>query len=567
MTLIGGSFAAPAFADENSWQSTPPLQSYLSILGQPVSRTLPGETTNLWAHFDRDQLVYGFPWNVSSSDQEWKQASPDVNGDDWDTANELDSNQALTSNSAWVNGLQFTPANTGQEPRYLGYDAALNEISNENFPIDASSNPIPAQSVMIEFPWSSVGIDPNHGQPNGSGWPNGGISAVPDYDWGVIKGAIQNCYAQFGFTDKEDSFAYNTTFSAQNNGLSPTNIENYFELLTMPEPGVNGSVRFWHYDPDGSGPYYKTISIPWVVVPNYYVEPNSIMPFGGGSEPPTSTVNGQTAAVYNTTGAQNLYIGTVTFGAEPDPISSSNAGSIIYQLWQLMNLPGTLSSEDIYSAPVGVCVNSQDNFATIKQDGTFVPVLAAENAGGPNEGISLGNLTQGVAPGTYTATFTWSIPQGFSGTSMPIVAGINDGFNDYFNQTTDIIPDDITNGYADPYEINLSDNFTNGPLNLSVTSGGSGGNTTASDVPVVGATQPALLVTPSSATINVGGTQQYIDTYYPNGQSQGNSQVVTTQSAWSAGDSSVATIGAGNGLATGATAGSTSIVALSVSEI
>jgi hypothetical protein len=455
-----------------------------------------------------------------------------------------------------VSGLQFTPSNTGQEPRYLGYDAAMNEISNENFPIDASSNPIPAQSVMIEYPWNSVGIDPNYENRTGSGWPGSSVSAVPDYAWGAIEGAIKTCYEQFGFTAPADSFTYNTTFSAQNDGLSPTNIESYFELLTMPEPGVTGSVRFWHYDPDGSGPYYKTISIPWTVIPNYYVEPDSITPFSGTQTSPTATVNGQTAAVYNTTGAQNTYTGTVTFGAEPDPINSSNAGSITYQLWQSMSQPDTLSSGDIYSAPVGVCVNSQDNFATIEQDAAFVPDPAAENAGGPNEGISLGNLTQGVAPGTYTATFTWSIPQGFSGTSMPIGAGIDDGFNDYFNQTTDIIPDDITSGYADPYEVDLGDNFTNG-LTLS----GTGGNTAASAVPVVGATQPQLLITPSEATIQEGATQQYTDQYYPNGVSQGAPQDVTNSSAWSDDDNSVATIGAGNGLATGTAAGTTTVTA------
>jgi hypothetical protein len=432
----------------------------------------------------------------------------------------------------------------------------MNEISNENFPIDASSNPIPAQCQMIKYPWNSVGIDPNCENGTGSGWPGSSVSAVPDYAWGVIGGAIQDCYKQFGFGDYTDSFADNTTFSAQSGGLSPANIENYFELLTMPEPGVTGSVRFWHYNSGGAGPYYKTISIPWTVVPNYYIVPNNITPFSGTQTSPTATVNGQTAAVYNTTGAQNTYTGTVTFGVGPDPISSSNAGSITYQLWQLMNLSDALSSEDIYSAPIGVCVNSQDNFAAIKQYGTFVPDPAAENAGGPNEGISLGNLTQGVAPGTYTATFTWSIPQGFSGTSMPIGAGIDDGYNDYFNQTTDIIPDDITSGYADPYEVDLSDNFTDG-LTLS----GTNGNTTASAVPVVGATQPALLVTPSSATINVGSSQQYTDQYYPKGVSQGDPQDVTDQSTWSAGSSAVASIGANTGLATGKAQGATTISA------
>ncbi len=244
----------------------------------------------------------------------------------------------------------------------------------------------------------------------------------------MIEGAIKDCYEQFGFTTAADSFADNPAFSAQNGGLCPTNIENYFELLTMPEPGITGSVRFWHYV-DGS-PYYKTISISWTVLPNYYVE--SIKPFG---------TSGTTTAQYG----GGPYTGTVIFGLEPDPINSSNAGSITDQLWQLMNQPNTLSLSDYYSAPIGVCVNSQNNFASIKLDDEdnpnqiFRPVTADENAGGPNEGIILGGQN-GVTPGTYTATFTWSVPSDFTGTSMPIGAGINDGYNDYMNQSTDIIP-------------------------------------------------------------------------------------------------------------------------------
>jgi hypothetical protein len=404
---------------------------------------LPDGSTG-WAHFDRGQLVYGFPWDVTDSAQEWKQAPADQYGDDWDTANAFDSSQAPSGNSAWESGLRFTGSHPGQEPRYIGYDAAMNEISNEGFPIDASSMPIPAQCQMIKEPWSNISGDPNY--LHGSGWPggpNGSVSAVPGYAWGGIEGAIKDCYKQFWFTTAADSFVDNPIFSDQNGGLSPTNIENYFELLTMPEPGVTGSVRFWHYV-DGS-PYYKTISIPWTVLPNYYV--TDLKPFG---------TSGTTTAQYG----EGPYTGSVSFVLEPDPINSSNAGSITYQLWQMMNLPNTLSSNDYYSAPIGVCVDTQDSFATITKDSTFQPVPADENAGGTNEGIVLGGQN-GVKPGTYTVTFTWSVPSsGFSGTSMPVGAGINDGYNDFMNQTTDIIPDDITNWYADSSEENLSDNFT-----------------------------------------------------------------------------------------------------------
>ncbi len=176
--LLAGLFATPALADENSWQSNPTLQSFLNILGQPTNMQLPDGSTG-WAHFDRGQSVYGFPWDVTDSAQEWKQAPADEHGDDWDTANALDSSQAPSGNSAWESGLQFTGSHPGQEPRYIGYDAAMNEISNENFPIDASSMPIPAQCQMIKEPWSNISGDPNY--LHGNGWPGKDISAVPDY--------------------------------------------------------------------------------------------------------------------------------------------------------------------------------------------------------------------------------------------------------------------------------------------------------------------------------------------------------------------------------------------------
>ncbi len=477
--LFAGLLATPAFADENSWQATyPDLQTFSGILQYPSSITLPGETTKLWAHFDRGQVIYGFSWDVTSSDQEWKQTTQtDRYGDDWQTANELDYQQA-PSNSVvpgWQNGLQFqndpnyAGPYSGQEPRYMGYDVGMNEVSNENFPIDTSGLIPPAQCVMIEQPWNSVSGDPNYTK--GSGWPSGPnspTSAVPDYTWGIIERALQNCYkTQFGFTAEADSFVNNPAFSAQNGGLSPTNIENYFELLTMPEPGITGSVRFWH-NINGS-PYYKTIEIPYTsLLPVYYAQ--SIDPFSGSPGVTTAQDNG------------TQYTGTVTFGVKPETIDSSNSDQTDVQLANLINL--SLTASDILSAPVAVCVNSEDNYAAISTTDTtpYQPVSAVENCGGPGEGITLGSLTQGgVAPGAYTATFTWSVPSDFTGTSMPIGAGINDGYNDWDNATTDIIPDDITTNCADISEEYMIDDYTH--VNVPVTgapSGTSGSGTTGS---------------------------------------------------------------------------------------
>jgi hypothetical protein len=75
--------------------------------------------------------------------------------------------------------------------------------------------------------------------------------------------------------------------------------------------------------------------------------------------------------------------------------------------------------------------------------------------------------------------------------------------------------------------------------------------------PLVVVDTPVLTVTPPSATINVGGTQQFDGICYDNGQVND----VTTQSAWSSSSTSVATIGANMGDAQGASAGTTNIVA------
>lgn len=297
----------------------------------------------------------------------------------------------------------------------------------------------------------------------------------------------------------------------------------------------------------------------------------SITPFSGTQEH-TTTVNGQTAAVYNPDGVQYTYTGSVTFGLTGDTANATNSDEATQQLLNLMNLNNGLapySGEDPYYAPIAVCVNSQNNYAPIStaSSTSCYPIPAGESCGGTNEGIILGDSDNQMVPGqSYTVNFTWSLPQGFSGTSMPIAAGINDGYNDIFNLTTDIIPDDVTSGYADPYEVNLSNNYTDN-LNLTANnaSGSTGGSTTSgntnTNVPVVGATQPQLIVTPSSATIDVGGTQQYTDTYYPDGQLEGNGQDVTTSSTWTDNSTSIATIGSSTGLASGVGAGSTSITA------
>ncbi|MGD0855351.1 MAG: Ig-like domain-containing protein [Dehalococcoidia bacterium] len=71
-----------------------------------------------------------------------------------------------------------------------------------------------------------------------------------------------------------------------------------------------------------------------------------------------------------------------------------------------------------------------------------------------------------------------------------------------------------------------------------------------------------LVVSPSSATVQAGGTQQYTAKFYWNSSDEsGPGQDVTTQSGWTAADTSIASIGNNTGLATGVAAGTTGITA------
>ncbi|HTT06490.1 MAG TPA: PilC/PilY family type IV pilus protein [Steroidobacteraceae bacterium] len=95
---------------------------------------------------------------------------------------------------------------------------------------------------------------------------------------------------------------------------------------------------------------------------------------------------------------------------------------------------------------------------------------------------------------------------------------------------------------------------------ITATQGTISGSTTLTVVPPVVVTPPTLdsiTVTPSSATIHIGQTQQYtaIATY-----SDGSTQNVTSTATWTSGTTTVATIGAG-GLATGGGIGSSVITA------
>lgn len=73
-----------------------------------------------------------------------------------------------------------------------------------------------------------------------------------------------------------------------------------------------------------------------------------------------------------------------------------------------------------------------------------------------------------------------------------------------------------------------------------------------------GTTLVSVVVTPATASIAMGATQQYTATA---NFADGSARVVTTESAWTAGTPAVATIGVANGLARGVSGGNTNISA------
>ena len=287
IALLAGLFITPAFADNGSNQD---LQQYLSILGDQPYEKING--VECWAHFDQGELVYGFPSDVTGLaqgyDQAWKTATAS-NGQDWETANADDAAQAPSDDTNWqngiANGLQNSDGHSGQEPRYLGYDTNGEPVSNINFPPDTSGLPNPAQCQLIERPWDNIPGDPDYGDGNG-GWPKDATTSIPPYTWGVIMGAIQNANSSFGYPGIKNSFMENSAFAT---GLTPTVVQNYFEMIVMPEPGITGEIRFWN---ESNGAYYKDIDIPWLngALPDYYV--TSLTPFAQG-QPQGTYSNGE----------------------------------------------------------------------------------------------------------------------------------------------------------------------------------------------------------------------------------------------------------------------------------
>lgn len=102
--------------------------------------------------------------------------------------------------------------------------------------------------------------------------------------------------------------------------------------------------------------------------------------------------------------------------------------------------------------------------------------------------------------------------------------------------------------------------YTAGLLITAMLSACGGGGDQGRD-PILGipaANVVSVAVTPATASVLIGASQQYTATA---SYSDGSSQVVTTSSAWTSGSPLVASVGAGTGLATGLTVGSSAISA------
>jgi len=140
---------------------------------------------------------------------------------------------------------------------------------------------------------------------------------------------------------------------------------------------------------------------------------------------------------------------------------------------------------------------------------------------------------------SYSGNFTWTMPNQPNG--VEIVGAVDETVGSNTTQLTHL---QITSpaGMSTYQDYDWSNNLSIIPVPLA--SGGSG-NT------------PVLVVQPPTATVQVGGQQQFRALYYPNGTG-GSSQDVTTSASWYSGNTGVATVvvtGSSGGLATGVAQG------------
>ncbi|MGQ9756504.1 MAG: Athe_2463 domain-containing protein, partial [Desulfotomaculales bacterium] len=221
--LFSRSWVTAAFAGPN-------LQEMLRILRQSESIVVSGKTVS--ARLDRNQIVYGWPWDVPDND--WKKAP-----------------------TSWQEDNGVNAGKPGQEPRYLGYTFEGELYTNDWFPIDAPNQVAPARRDMRTL--AQVGVEGNKDR-------------VSDYTWGVIQSVLARYHRAIGFENDINSFIMNPSFLWPRGSFREETLTKYFKILSEPRPGVTGAVRHWHYRKDLGGIYYDTISIQWDVLPDFIVE-------------------------------------------------------------------------------------------------------------------------------------------------------------------------------------------------------------------------------------------------------------------------------------------------------
>ena len=188
---------------------------------------------------------------------------------------------------------------------------------------------------------------------------------------------------------------------------------------------------------------------------------------------------------------------------------------------------------------------------------TNIAISNAAGGSGAGEGISLSGTG-----GTMTAPALLSI------SVTPANASITKGLTQQFtatgtysdgstqNLTASATWSSTNTGVATIAAGGLATGATAGGTTIQATSGGISGST---GLTVTAATLKSIAVTPANASIAKGLTQQFTAT---GTYSDGSTQNLTASATWSSTSTGVATIAAG-GLATGATAGSTTIQATS----
>jgi hypothetical protein len=158
--------------------------------------------------------------------------------------------------------------------------------------------------------------------------------------------------------------------------------------------------------------------------------------------------------------------------------------------------------------------------------------------------VSLANFSSGA---TYTLTTSAAGTGTGTLTCSPSGSGISSGTS-YSCSATAGTGSTLTN---------LTDGC-GGTVSGNTTSGTVTANCTVTATFTAGITLTSITVTPSTATIIVSGTQQFVATGH---YSDGSSATITNTATWSSSNTPVATVGGSTGLATGVSAGSATITA------